>query len=82
MACSMRRLVLVLLLLLFACAPARQAVDERYACQGDEDCVHTCGAGCANARWAESYRDPCVNIRAFDCTCVRGECYSDGRPPG
>ena len=52
-----------------------------YSCQIDSDCVHTCGAGCANKEWAKTYNDPCVNKRAFDCTCDNDQCYSDGKPP-
>lgn len=51
-----------------------------YSCDSDSDCVSTCGAGCVDLRFARTYDDPCVNVRAYDCSCVGRTCYSDGRP--
>jgi len=55
--------------------------DERYMCVVDSDCGHTCGSGCVNRGWAAAYEDPCVNVRAFECSCVDNRCYSDGNSP-
>lgn len=52
-----------------------------YSCESDSDCVSTCGAGCVNTDWANTYDDPCINKRAWDCTCIDSECYTDGQPP-
>jgi len=57
------------------------AMQPNYSCSTDSDCVHTCGAKCANKDWAANYNDPCVNVRAYMCTCVNSTCYSDGNPP-
>lgn len=49
-----------------------------YTCQSDADCISTCGAGCANKEWVATYKDTCMNIRAFECSCVNNQCFSDG----
>lgn len=51
-----------------------------YSCLVDSDCGNTCGASCVNVEWAQTYDDPCVNVRAKDCTCVNNFCQSDGSP--
>jgi len=61
------------------CEEATIIVD--YSCRADSDCVSTCGEGCVNDDWAEDYEDTCVNVRAWDCTCVDNICNTDGSPP-
>ena len=61
-------------------APTIDKEDPHY-CTTVDDCVPTCGMGCVNKEFYDSYEDPCVNIRSPDCTCVNNECYSDGQPP-
>ena len=70
-------LIIISAVSLFGCS----TITADYSCQVDSDCGHTCGAGCANKEWAKTYNDPCVNMRAFDCTCDNDQCYSDGKPP-
>jgi len=48
-------------------------------CQKDSDCASTCGKGCVNSDWAKSYDDPCVNVRAYACSCNKSMCYTDGK---
>ena len=50
-----------------------------YSCENDSDCVHTCGMRCVNREWAKNFTDWCMNVRPYDCSCVNGVCYSDGR---
>tara|TARA_Y100000310_G_scaffold225672_1_gene227727 strand:+ start:20543 stop:20770 length:228 start_codon:yes stop_codon:yes gene_type:complete len=52
-----------------------------YNCEFNEDCVSTCGMRCVNKDFAVDYKDTCVNIRAFDCSCEKKQCYSDGEAP-
>lgn len=61
------------------CTEVKIEVD--YSCGSDIDCVSTCGEGCVNRDWAQGYKDTCVNVRAWDCTCVEGKCYTDGNAP-
>lgn len=70
------------MIMLAACGTqteVKQTQDVKYRCAQDSDCVSTCGMGCVSSEWAESYKDTCVNIRAFLCTCSDGQCLTDGK---
>lgn len=74
----MKKLIVIGLLLLLGCAAKP---DTKFVCKSYQDCSSTCGSGCVNMEWAKNYKDPCVNFRAFTCTCVSGTCYTDGKAP-
>ena len=82
---EMKKILIILLLIgilvVSGCVNDDSQTNVVYQCNSNNDCVSTCGAGCANRLWAETYNDPCVNIRAFDCSCENGLCYSDEKPP-
>ncbi|MFH1211942.1 MAG: hypothetical protein V1659_03365 [Candidatus Woesearchaeota archaeon] len=80
----MRRAALLIILILFASVLGITACtnsSKQYSCNTGIDCVSTCGAKCVNKEWAKTYKDPCVNVRAWDCSCEDKLCYSDGKPP-
>ena len=78
----MKVVILVGLVLVFLFSGCKiSEYKEKYACNSDSDCVSTCGEGCVNIGWVEGYEDPCVNVRAFDCSCVEDVCYTDGQEP-
>ena len=78
----MKVLVLIsLVLILFASGCWRSESNGKYVCYTKSDCVSTCGWGCVNTNWVEGYEEPCANVRAFDCSCVEGVCYTDGQAP-
>ncbi|MFA5126091.1 MAG: hypothetical protein WC462_03760 [archaeon] len=54
---------------------------SQFSCNQKSDCTSTCGAGCVNVNWAETYHDPCDNFRGWYCSCVNNTCYTDGNPP-
>ncbi len=76
--------IILIMTLVVACAqsgPTSKSQDTKFRCETDADCTSTCGAGCVNTDWAQNYKDTCVNIRAFDCSCVQNTCYTDGNAP-
>lgn len=82
----MKLIIAAIMIALFiaGCAsqpPTSKSQDIKYRCQTESDCSSTCGMKCVNSQWAQSYKDTCMNIRAYKCTCEYGMCYSDGKPP-
>ena len=78
--------VLILLIFLFISIVGMTSCSSpqdhaKFGCSEHSDCVSTCGSGCVNTKWAGSYKDPCVNVRAFDCSCDTNICYTDGKAP-
>jgi hypothetical protein len=53
---------------------------EKYSCNLDSDCVSQCRNGCVNAGWALLNPDTSECFRAWDCSCVNNQCYTDGKP--
>ncbi|MEK6903873.1 MAG: hypothetical protein AABW64_04475 [Nanoarchaeota archaeon] len=82
----MQKLFLIGILFVFLVGCAAEQPDiktvppKAYQCATNTDCVSTCGIGCVNTDFAATYEDSCVNFRAFDCSCVQNECYTDGQP--
>lgn len=54
---------------------------KKFGCRRNEDCSSTCDSGCVSLDFAAKHQDTCVNIRAFDCSCVQNVCNTDGRAP-
>ena len=75
----MKHVAILLLLTVFLSGCTAQ--QDTYSCNTNSDCVSTCGLGCVNSEWVKVYTDTCVNIRAFECSCVNNLCHSDGNPP-
>ena len=77
--------ILILAILASCSTPApsgtKESQDVKFRCASASDCTSTCGMGCVNAKWARSYKDPCVNVRAFECTCNANTCFTDSRAP-
>ena len=75
------------LIFIAACAsttgetPATKSKDIKFRCNEASDCASTCGSGCVSNAFAANYKDPCVNVRAFDCSCENSVCYTDGKAP-
>ena len=63
-------------------APVPAGVDpSKFGCATRDDCTSTCDSGCVNVQFGMKHQDTCVNIRAFQCSCVSQVCYTDGQPP-
>ncbi len=54
---------------------------NKFSCSTDSDCVSQCSRGCINYDWAALNPDTTECFRAWDCSCVSNECYTDGNPP-
>lgn len=54
---------------------------SKFGCGSRDDCTSTCDSGCVNVQFGMKHQDTCVNIRAFQCSCVSQVCYTDGQPP-
>ena len=54
--------------------------DKQYSCDLDSDCVSQCRNGCVNSAWAALNPDDSECFRAWDCSCVDNQCYTDGKP--
>lgn len=77
-------LILILVIIIIAIIILfndKEIINKEFICEVNNDCVSTCGMGCVNKNWAENYKDPCVNIRAFDCSCQNNVCFTDNNPP-
>jgi len=54
---------------------------NQFSCSIASDCVSQCSRGCVNSDWAALNSDTTECFRAWDCSCVSNECYTDGNPP-
>jgi hypothetical protein len=73
-------LLAVAIFLLIILKPQIQENNNKYSCNLDSDCVSQCRNGCVNAVWALSNSDTTECFRAWDCSCVNNQCYTDGKP--
>jgi hypothetical protein len=78
--CIILLLVVALSLLIILLKPQIQDNNTKYSCNLDSDCVSQCRNGCVNAAWALSNPDTSECFRAWDCSCVNNQCYTDGKP--
>lgn len=61
--------------------PGKDVNRKKFGCRSRSDCASTCDSGCVSIEFAKEHTDTCVNIRAFDCSCVNEVCFTDGNPP-
>jgi hypothetical protein len=75
---------LIALLLLFCLILILSSRDlfknTQYSCDLYSDCVSQCSRGCVNNNWADLNPDISECFRAWDCSCVDNQCYTDGKP--
>jgi hypothetical protein len=74
--------LLALIVLAFVLFIDKEKYNEtgQYSCNLGSDCVSQCRNGCVNSNWALSNPDASECFRAWDCSCVNHQCYTDGNP--
>jgi hypothetical protein len=70
--------LIVLIILLTQKGIAKVAV--KYSCILDSDCTSQCERGCVNSTWGNLNPDTSECFRAWACSCVNSQCYTDGKP--
>jgi hypothetical protein len=73
-------LALIILVLIISLKQNIQDKNPKYACSLDSDCVSQCFRGCVNYNWALQNPDTTECFRAWACSCVDNQCYTDGKP--
>jgi hypothetical protein len=74
--------ILILLIVLFPQSQEDINNSKQYSCNANSDCVSQCANGCVNSEWAGLNSDTTECFRAWDCSCVNNQCYTDGNPRG
>lgn len=77
---SMIMIISCILLLIFI-TKLNESQSNKFSCNTASDCVSQCSRGCVNYDWAALNPDTTECFRAWDCSCVSNECYTDGNPP-
>jgi hypothetical protein len=72
--------LLIILVLILTLAPKGLGMYPQYSCNSNSDCVSQCSRGCVNNNWADFNPDNSKCFRAWDCSCVNNQCYTDGKP--
>lgn len=68
------------LILILVLTPRDFVENPQYSCSANSDCVSQCKNGCVNNDWASFNPDTSECFRAWDCSCVNNQCYTDGKP--
>jgi hypothetical protein len=72
--------LLIILTLVFTPSQGDINKPKQYSCNANSDCVSQCANGCVNSEWAGLNPDTTECFRAWDCSCVNKQCYTDGNP--
>jgi len=73
--------IIVCIFLIFFIIKSNSNNFNKFSCNTASDCVSQCSRGCVNYDWAALNPDTTECFRAWDCSCVSNECYTDGNPP-
>ena len=73
-------IILIGLVIILISAPRGLGIYPQYSCNSNLECVSQCSRGCVNNNWADLNPDNSECFRAWDCSCVNNQCYTDGKP--
>ena len=72
--------ILAGIILILTLTPRTFVENPQYSCNVNSDCVSQCQRGCVNYDWAGLNPDTTECFRAWTCSCVDNQCYTDGKP--